>query len=295
MSIYSMSGFGSADFEADGAAFRIDVKAVNHRNLSVRLHGPSSVEPFEQAVTRLVRTRLKRGAVTVHIHASATTRPRREIAIDREGARELLEALQGLAKELDAPAPTLELVMRHGDLVSVKGQEVTVEAMEPAVLDGLARALDRLEAMRRHEGAALTTDLLSRLELLITLLDGIEEQAPAVKQGFEERLRTRLEEACGRQGVTPDEARVVTELVLFADRCDVTEETVRARTHIGQFKELLNTSQESVGKRLEFLTQELVREFNTIGSKCRDATMAAGVVDAKVEVERIREQIQNIA
>ncbi len=218
MSIYSMSGFGSADFEADGAGFRIDVKAVNHRNLSVRFHGPSSVEPFDQAVTRLVRTRLKRGAVTVHVHPSDASPSRREIVIDHEGARQLLGALQGLADELGAPAPTLELVMRQGDLVSVKGQEVATDALEPALMGGLGRAIERLEAMRRHEGAALATDLLARLDLLDTLLDGIESQAPLVKQGFEERLRSRLEEACGRQGVAPDEARVVTELVLFAER-----------------------------------------------------------------------------
>lgn len=290
-----MSGFGSADFEADGVGFRVDAKAVNHRNLSVRLHGPSSVDPLDQAVTRLIRTRLKRGAVTIHVHPSTTVRAHREIVVDQEGARRLLSTLQTIADELGAPPPTLEMVMRQSDLVTVTGHEVSAEAMESALMEGLGRALDRLEAMRGQEGAALAADLATRLTLLSGLLDQIETQAPQVKTAYEARLRGRLDEACGRQGVAPDEARVVTELTLFADRCDVTEETVRARTHVTQFQRLLEASDGIVGKRLEFLTQELVREFNTIGSKCRDAHMASAVVDAKVEVERIREQILNIA
>ena len=176
---------------------------------------------------------------------------------------------------------------------------MTASLDEDALCEGFYGALDEaLEAtalMRSAEGGALGRDILARLDHLDELLTRFEAAAPKVQEAYEARLRQRLEDVVQRHGVELDEARLATELVLFADKSDVTEETVRARSHIAAFRALLGPQEDPLrGKRLDFLAQELGREVNTIGSKCRDAGMAQDVVDTKVELERIREQVQNV-
>ena len=169
------------------------------------------------------------------------------------------------------------------------------DAAEAAFLAALEIALGRLVASQQAEGQTLAEDLANRVATLERLLSELEARAPEVVEGYEARLRARLQAARDKEGLTLDEGRVVTELTLFADKADVTEEVVRTATHLKAFRALLAPGAAIRGKRLDFLSQELGREFNTIGSKCRDVGMASAVVDAKVELERIREQIQNIA
>ncbi|MDP6944024.1 MAG: YicC/YloC family endoribonuclease [Myxococcota bacterium] len=301
--IRSMTGFGTAPFEVAGARYRISVRSVNHRNLNIRYHLPSGFTHSETAIKRVLRDRVVRGSVDVSVSLEDTSERPVNVVVDQQGAATMKRALDSLAETLDCEAPGLEWVLRQGDFVSVQEAEVEPDALTDALTEGLGRAVDRLDGTRLTEGAELAADIQGRLATLEQLTDRIEEAAPAVYAAFEARLRQRLEEAMARLGQPVDEGRIASELVVFSDRCDVTEETVRTRAHITAFGALLAGARTSdgaseevlVGKRCEFLTQELGREFNTIGSKCRDAGMASDVVDAKVELERIREQVQNIA
>ncbi len=295
--VRSMTGFGSSTFEVDGRRYRIDIKTVNHRHLNMRFRVPGELASGEARAKKLAHDRLGRGAVEIGIALEGATEQPIEIEIDEAGARALGAKLNTLAVELNLAPPSIDLVVRLGDFVSIQRARSKPEALLEAMCAGLGEALDRVVEMREREGAALAADLLARLGRLDELLDRVEAEAPVVQKAFAARLRTRLDDAAKRHGVDIDPGRLATELVLFADRSDVTEETVRARTHIGAVRELLADGgrDDGRGKRLDFLAQELGREFNTIGSKCRDADMAGAVVDAKVELERIREQVQNIA
>lgn len=293
--VQSMTGFGSATFEAGGQGYRVDVKTVNHKGLNVRLRAPGEFAAAEMAAQKVIGRALGRGAADVSVHRESTTPAPVEVQVDTEGIGRVMQALQSAARHAGAPAPTIEAALRLGDFVDVRQARVPADELRAGLEAGLAEALEQLVAMRRREGAELAADLLARLDTLDGILDSLAEVAPTVMTGYEERLRKRLKEAQERVGLELDAGRVGAELVLYADRSDVTEELVRARAHITHFREILGRGEALSGKRLDFLAQELFREFNTVGSKCREAGMASSVVDGKVELEKIREQIQNLA
>jgi len=297
--VRSMTGFGSATFDVEGAHYRIELRSVNHRNLNIRFHMPSEFSAAEGSIKRVLRDEVTRGSVDVTVALDDRAARPVEVVIDHAGAQAMKDALGALAEDLGCPAPSLELILRQGDFVNLQSVQTQTETLVEALTAGLTRAAANLNTSRATEGAALAEDLDARLAKLDELLLQIETASPAIYKAFEARLRQRLEEAVTAVGKTLDEGRVASELVLFSDRCDVTEETVRARAHIRAFRVLLQgempDGETLMGKRCEFLTQELGREFNTIGSKCRDSAMSANVVTAKVELERIREQVHNIA
>jgi len=295
MPIMSMTGFGSATFTLGGQAWRVEAKSVNHKALSLRAHLPPELAHCETIALARLRARLMRGSVELHAALEADESAV-EIRINRPALATLMRELQSLAAELGAPPPTLELALRQGNLVSLQRHAVDPAAAEIAFNEGLTRALDALVAMRLREGDALAKDLLERLASLERMLTHTEVEAPQVAMALLERLRQRVSKLEQDLGVDLDKARVITELVVFSDKSDVTEEIVRARAHIAAFRETINSTDDGErGRRLDFLTQELLRELNTLGSKCRDAGVASAVVDAKVELEKIREQAQNIA
>ncbi|MGB0591009.1 MAG: YicC/YloC family endoribonuclease [Myxococcota bacterium] len=297
--VRSMTGFGSATFDVEGAHYRIELRSVNHRNLNIRFHMSSEFSAAEASAKRVLRAEVIRGSVDVTVALEDRAARPVEVVIDHAGAQAMKDALSALAEDLGCPAPSLQLILRQGDFVNLQSVQTQTETLVEAFTAGLTRATADLNTSRATEGAALADDLDARLAKLDGLLSQIETASPAIYQAFEARLRQRLEEAVTAVGKTLDEGRVASELILFSDRCDVTEETVRARAHIRAFRVLLQgevpDGETLMGKRCEFLTQELGREFNTIGSKCRDSDMSANVVTAKVELERIREQVHNIA
>ncbi len=298
-SVRSMTGFGTAAFEVGGARYRVQVRSVNHRNLNIRHHLPPSFAHTEAALKRVLRDLVVRGSVDVSLVLEDQSSRSPEVLVDEPGALAMKQALDGLADTLNCQPAQLSLVLRQGDFVRIRETPVDPKELTRALVEGLTTALQRLNVTRLAEGAELATDIDGRLATLEDLVGRIEKAAPSVYSAFEARLRQRLEEAMTALDATVDAGRLASELVIFSDRCDVTEETVRVRTHLTAFRALLagnGPSKEVVlGKRCEFLTQELGREFNTIGSKCREAGMAHSVIDAKVELERIREQVQNIA
>lgn len=295
MALMSMTGFGAAGFSFGGQSWRVEARSVNHKALSLRAHLPPELAHCEATVAALVRQRLLRGSVELHVNLESD---HGEVVVDvnRPALSALMRELQTIAAELGAPPPTLELALRQGNLVSLHRSAIDPAVAEAAFLDGLARALDALVAMRQREGEALARDLEARLDALSRMLDETAEVAPKITLALLERLRQRVTRLEAELGVDLDKSRVLTELVVFSDKSDVTEEIVRARAHIAAFRDTLaGDADVERGRRLDFLTQELLRELNTLGSKCRDAGVAIAVVDAKIELEKIREQAQNLA
>ena len=298
MALMSMTGFGAATFEVDGQHWRLELKSVNHKALAFRMHAPHELGRYpelESLATTLIKQRLLRGSIELSFSLESDATPI-EVVLDRPALTALMRELMQLAAELGAPPPTLELALRQGNLLAFRKKEHDHEAFSAAFSTALADAIDRHVAMRETEGAALVADLMARLANLEAMLTSVETEGPKVTAALMDRLKARVAKLEADLGVELDQARILSELVVFSDRSDVTEELVRARAHIEQFRQTLSSPEHTErGRRLDFLTQELLRELNTLGSKCRDAGVASAVVDAKVELEKVREQAQNIA
>ncbi len=292
----SMTGFGRATASAGATEATVEVRSVNGRFAEVAVRGPRVVGAFEPAIQAGVKEALGRGSVSV----SVTIQRRGEdapLVVDPVAARQYARLLHdlrdaaGLAPE-DAPI-TLESLLRYPEVLVPPTEDddaVRTEAWS-AVEPALAAALDALDAMRVQEGRALAEDLVSRVALIEASLVEIEARAPRRLDEARTRLRERLEELLGDERLNRD--RLETEIALLADRLDVSEECVRLRSHLAQFAEALEAP-EAVGRRLNFLSQELNREANTIGSKANDSEVARHAVRIKEELERIREQVQNV-
>ncbi len=288
-----MTGFGSASGEHGGYALRVEIRSVNHRHLQVKARLPAEFAFVEGDLERVVRQRLERGSLTVHLYAArvASTTP---ALLDVELVRRYKEQLDRIAA-----ATGLEGVVRLEALIALPGVVRVVEAegggaegAGKGVLQLVSTALDRLLEMRRSEGRVLALDLQSQSDAIEKLVGRIAKRMPAVTRGHQRTLHRRVKELVARrEGMA--EAELAREIALLADRLDVSEELARLGSHLSQLDALLAKGG-IVGRKLEFLIQELFREINTIGSKCNDAQVAHWVVDAKTHAERLREQVQNV-
>ena len=286
-----MTGFGRAEIDLPGARLAVELATVNQKNLQVSVHGPDAWPTLESAATGWIRARLQRGKVTARVTQAAAGGP--GTTWDLESTRLQLVELERLAQALGAPwtPPSLELVLKLAE--SRRGQAGALPelaAVETIVQAAFALALDQLVAMRAREGAALAADLRARLGLLAGFVQNMEASEQGAVARHREALLRRLKEA-GLDLDVSDE-RVLKELAFFAERCDITEEIVRLRSHLAQFEAELG--QANGGRKLDFLVQELLREVNTIGSKAAEIPTTRAVLEAKTEIERIREQVQNL-
>lgn len=294
----SMTGFGVGETplctdEASGAQGRltVEIRAVNHRFLDVRVRGPSQVPDLTAAVETLARERLTRGRfdVSVRIDGAALG----AMVIDRERARSVFRSLAELRDEL-APGDPLPLSVLGAvpDLFvpKLEQESETLRAALGAAFDG---ALKSLDAMRLREGLALGDDLCRRLGTIRKLSKSISERSPQSLETYKKRLKERADKLRMVSDLELDAGRLEQEVALFADRIDVAEELTRLESHTLHFEGLLASS-EAVGRRLDFLLQEMAREANTIGSKSQDVGIAHAVVELKAEIERMREQVQNV-
>ena len=286
-----MTGFGRAEIDLPSARLAVELATVNQKNLQVSVHGPDAWPTLESAATGWIRSRLQRGKVTARVTQAAAGGP--SASWDLEATRLQLVELERLAQALGAPwtPPSLELVLKLAE--SRRGQAGALPelaAVETIVQAAFALALDQLVAMRAREGAALSADLLARLGLLAGFVQTMEASEQGAVARHREALLRRLKEA-GLDLDVSDE-RVLKELAFFAERCDISEEIVRLRSHLAQFEAELG--QANGGRKLDFLVQELLREVNTIGSKAAEIPTTRAVLEAKTEIERIREQVQNL-
>lgn len=294
--IRSMTGFGHARFEIEGAAFEVEVRSVNHRHLDVRVRLPHGLTAFEAEVRQLVAERLDRGKVDCSVHAAAGAPGGESVALDLQAAEQYLRAARelrerhGVSGELDVRS-----LLGLPGVARVVERELPEEGLRNALAAGVRAALEGLGGMRAAEGASLDRELRSRLALVETRAREVESRSQDVQQAVRERLRKRTEQLRDETGLL-DEARLHQEIVFAADRLDITEETVRLRSHVDQFRAILDRAGpgEPAGRRLDFLLQEMGREVNTIGSKGNDAPIAHHVVELKTELERLREQVQNV-
>jgi uncharacterized protein (TIGR00255 family) len=289
-----MTGYGRGLAEREGRRAVVEIRSVNHRFMDVKLRGAPLDAGLEERVASRVRERITRGSLTVSIRLEGAAAAA-VLRVDRELARSLHAELRQLAAELDLdPRVSLDLLCAQpGVLVPGEGDRSS-DALAGCVAEALDRALDDLVAMRDAEGETLARDLSRRFEALRALGASLEQLAKAAPDDAEKRLRDRLSRLLAGGKVAVDEARLAQEVAILADRMDITEELVRVGSHIGQLGELLAQRDQAVGRRLDFLVQELGREFNTVASKSQSAAIARAVVEAKAELEKVREQVQNV-
>lgn len=289
----SMTGFGAARSEGEGLSARAEIRSVNHRYLLVKTRVPGELSHVEAGVETLVKSRLARGSVTVHVavERAAGVTP---ASIDRDAARAYRDQLGALADELDLDeGPGLrDLIALPGVIVASREDEA-VKKSDRIVMAAIEEALDELVAMREKEGAALAADLRKNAEGVSRDVAKIEERMPEVVRNSFAALKKRTEELLDGRRTAIDEADLARELALIADRSDVSEELSRLESHLTQLDGMLKKGG-AVGRKLDFLVQEMFRETNTIGSKCGDAAVSHLVVEVKTLVERLREQVQNV-
>ncbi len=286
-----MTGFGRGSGHADGAEATVEIRTVNGRYAEAAVRGLGDLGEHETAVQNTVKAAIDRGNATVHVSLDRTGGAAAGLRVDQDAARAYGDLLReaATAAGLGALSVTVADVLRSPDVL-VPAPREDRGAWE-AVQAALAEALARLDAMRLSEGAALHDDLVARCAAVEDLVERVEARAPERLEEARARLRDRLADLLDDGDLDP--ARLEAEVVLLADKLDVTEETVRLRSHLGQFREALGLS-EPVGRRLNFLAQEIGREINTVGSKANDAEITRHAVAMKEELEKIREQVQNV-
>ncbi|MCC6965527.1 MAG: YicC family protein [Nitrospira sp.] len=287
-----MTGYGKKDGTSQQATVTVEIRSVNHRFLEVAVRVPRSLAQLEDAVRKAVQQRCLRGRVDVSVSIQAAGGSLKTIHIDQALAKQYHAALKKLQKTLGLRgAVDLSMVAGFRDIVSLTDEPVDTEHLGKTVIRVLGGALTDLEKMRKREGEALATDLAVHLDAIREAQSVVAKKAPDLAKIAFHRMKARIETLL--QSELPDPARLQQELAVYADRSDISEELVRLESHMVQFDQTLR-SQESVGKTLEFLLQEMGREVNTIGSKASDAEIAALVVRMKAELEKLREQVQNV-
>jgi uncharacterized protein (TIGR00255 family) len=291
-----MTGFGRAPFSVAGASFDVEVRSVNHRFLDARIRLPRALAVCEAEVRSRIQQRFSRGKVDLLVGGAAGAPAAPKLEIDFEVAARYVRAAGELCERHDlGPQLDVAALLALPGVSCISEPEPEPGALRDPMLAAVDVALASAEAMRCREGSALERELVSRLEHVEALADELESRAGEVRDAARERLRKRAAQLQRETGLG-DEARLHQEIVIAADRLDVTEEVVRLRSHIGQFRSAVTAGGpgKPAGRRLEFLLQELSREANTIGSKSSDAPVSHRVVELKTELERLREQVQNV-
>jgi uncharacterized protein (TIGR00255 family) len=289
----SMTGFGRGEARRDGVSWSVECASVNRKQLEAAVSLPRELSELEAQVRNLVAASVSRGRVNVTVRSeSASEGSANAVNVDHALAQQYYHALHALALKLEIPAEvSLHDLMRLPGVVGLQQAESSAEQAWPLIEEAVSAALKQMNAMRETEGAHLREEMESRLSRIEGLLASIREKAVTVPETQRKLLRQRLEDA--GLPLPLDDERLVKEIALFADRTDISEELSRAASHVKQFRAYLASS-EPVGRSLDFLLQEFFREFNTMGSKCNQAEIAHHVVTAKTELEKIREQVQNV-
>ena len=290
--IRSMTGYGRDQQLLHGRSITVEIRSVNHRYFEFSCRAPRGCAFLEDRLKRSLQSAISRGKVEVSLTLQTIESRHTSVAVDHALAGQYLAALRALGEEYSLPDDlTLSSVSRLPDVFTLCRDEEDEEELAADVLQVLQNALDRFVAMREAEGERLRADVLSRVVTMEEHLSFVEERSPQTVIEYRARLTAKLTELLN--GAVPDEARILTEAAIVADRLAVDEETVRLRSHFAQLRRIMEST-EPVGRKLDFLVQEMNRETNTIGSKCSDTAIAGHVVEMKSEIEKIREQIQNI-
>lgn len=288
----SMTGYGRGEYNSGEVELTVEIKTVNNRYLDVAVKAPRVFAAHEETIRGTVREKLTRGHADIFISYTDSRLREKSLRLDENAARSYMEAskkISGLFPELlnDVTVNSLMRfpeVLRATDTASADGE--LLSAMQSALLS----ALENLNAMRAAEGDKLKADMLSRMEVIEKTVKEVELRAPAVAQNYAQKLEAKISKIL--EGAEIDKARILTEAALFADKCNIDEELTRLKSHIAQFREICN--EKLVGRKLDFLVQEFNRESNTICSKSNDIEITRLGLSLKNEIEKIREQVQNV-
>lgn len=292
MSLRSMTGFGRGSALKDGVRAEVEVGSVNRRQLDIQHNLSRALQVLEPRVQEQIGKTLSRGRISLRVHLRAARAAAPRVEINEPLARALVGALRKTARALDLPdGLDSSLLLAVPDLLVCGSAEDEPDRVWPALTEALARALRALDRMRGREGRALERDLAARFDDLAARARRLRTLAPDSARRYRDQLHRRLQDA--GLGHPEHADRIAREVAIFADRCDFTEELTRLESHCAQGRVLLRARDPS-GRALDFLAQELQREINTVGSKAADAAVAAEVVAFKAELERIREQVQNV-
>lgn len=290
--IKSMTGYGSAKGTVEGIEISIELKSVNNKFLDTAVRMPRSFLFAEETIKQVVSSHISRGKVDVFVTVDSSGTDDMVVKVNEPLLRGYLEALNTISEDFglinDATAMS---VSRFPDVLTAEKKELDAEAVAEGMRAVAEQALCDFDRMRMTEGEKLKADVLLKLQNIEGFVSVIEENSPKTVKEYRDRLYAKLSEVLGTSGI--DEARILTEAAVFADKIAVDEETVRLRSHIAQLRQMLEAGS-PIGRKIDFLLQEFNREANTTGSKCQNSDIAHVVVDLKSEIEKIREQIQNI-
>lgn len=288
----SMTGYGRAVGVFADKQITVELRSVNNRYLDCTVKLPRLYSFCEDVVKQAVKKSVTRGKVDVFVTVNLTQSTDVRIALNRPVLEGYLEAMRSIAESYSVQNDiSVSAVSRLPDVFTVEKAEQDEDELKAQLLEVVAEALQHFDAMRQTEGEALARDLAAKADAILEKISFVEECSPRSVAEYREKLFAKMQEVL--TSATIDEARILTEAAIFADKVAIDEETVRLRSHLAQLRTMLNSS-EPIGRKLDFLMQEINRETNTIGSKCCDIEIARTVVDVKAELEKIREQVQNI-
>lgn len=289
--IKSMTGYGRAKLSKDDREYQIEIKSVNHRYLDISVRIPKQLSYLEETIKKEIAKKVKRGKIDVFVTFENNSLEGKEIKINTELAKAYIDELKKLAeKENILSDIQVTEISKYPDVLNIQSNQDD-EKITKEVLETITIATDNLVQMRETEGNKISEDLLKRLNIINKKVEEIAKLSTGLIEEYVVKLEERIKEILKNQEI--DKTRLAQEVVIYADKCSIEEEVTRLNSHISQFKNLLN-SNEAIGKKLDFIIQEMNRETNTIGSKANNLEITNGVIDIKTEIENIREQVQNI-
>lgn len=290
--INSMTGFGRGSASTDGRSITIELKSVNHKYLDLNFRLPRALNYLEEMLRVGISSKISRGHIDINLSYINSREDAKTISVDNALVSQYIHAGNSLKQEFAINNDlTVATLLRFPDVVSITDSEENEEEVKNIATAALKQALTELIAMREREGANIFNDIKGKVKYLELIHKQMQDRSPLVIAQYSQRLHERINSWLTE--IEVDRARVATEIALFADKASIDEELVRIKSHLYEFNTMLNSTL-PIGRSMDFLTQELTREFNTIGSKSNDSDLARLVITAKAEVEKVREQVQNI-
>lgn len=291
--IKSMTAFGRGEYELNNTLYAVEIKTLNNRFKDIIIRMPASLQEFEEEIKSQISSRVKRGRIEVTLQAGKKDKETNySLDLNIPLLKSYLSIFQRMRDEFGLNgAASPDYLCQIKEMIVMKPEETDPDEARTCINKAVGGALESLDVMRTREGKAIENDFLLRLDLIEMHIKVIEERSPIVVNEYREKLKNRIEALA--EDIQADEGRLAQEIAIFASRCDITEEIVRTRSHLKQFRNYMSM-EDSTGRRLDFLTQELNREINTISSKASDSLISMRAVEVKAELEKLREQIQNV-
>lgn len=288
-----MTGFGRGEHSDELYNLKIEIKAVNHRYNDITVKMPRHISYLEEKVKKIIKEEINRGKIDCYINLEYINQSSTEIKVDIELAKSYKLALEELSNELNLKDDIkLNNILNISDIIKTERKELDEDTIWNSLKEALDIALRDIMTMKTAEGESLKEDMTMRLKFIEKIILNIEKRSPVVVEEYRDKLHERIKSLLDKD-VNIDEDRIAYEVVFFADKSNIDEEIVRLKSHISQFMNILEES-DAIGRKLDFLIQEMNREINTIGSKANDMMISQDVVEVKAEIEKIREQVQNV-